>query len=176
MAKSRVRLEGKGENSKITDTYDVERKEMSNEQINSSLEDVGVAAAKRAGSKGAMPVGNTVRAKAIKNIIAEIISDMGGLENMSYQQFEMSRRFASLAVIAQSFDQDIALGNIEQKDLDNLVIITRTLSQLSKNLNNGERKAKDIGGNDLQSYLKEINKKSKKAKKEADEIEDTDYE
>lgn len=174
MSKSRVRLEGRGENSRVNDTYDIERKQMDDKQINSSLEDVGVKSAKRAGTKGATVIGNTTRAKTVKNILSEIISDQGGLDNMSYVQMELARRYASLAMIAQNYDQNVVLDDITQKDLDNLIIITRTLAQISKNIGT-ERKSKDINGSNLHDYLKQIDKQSKKADKKADAIEDADY-
>ena len=160
----RVRLETEVDNNspRVRDTYDAEKQEMGNADINASLEGVGAEAAKRAGTKEATVIGNTTRAKQMKQIFSELVSDKGGYDNISFAESELMRRFAALTMITSQIDQDIALGSsISKDDFDSLIIATRTMSQLAKTIGT-ERQAKDVNQPDLHSYLKKINDKPKK--------------
>lgn len=160
--KQRVRLEKDGEDFRTRTSFEAEREQLENNVINESLEKVGVKAAKRAGDKHATVVGSTNKAQAIKKIYAQLVQDQGGFDNLSYMECELLRRYATLAVIGASFDQQVAIeGQLSKQDLDALILVTRTESQIAKTIGL-ERKQKDISG-DLKSYLKQISRSSKKA-------------
>lgn len=86
--------------------------------------------------------GRTTRARAIKDAYNQIISDLGGDDNVSFAEMEIARRCAHLALRAEDLDRDLILGNDDSEWLEAYVLVARTQLTLHKALGMKRREKK----------------------------------
>jgi hypothetical protein len=82
-----------------------------------------------------------VIARRYRDLLSELVADMGGLETMTQARMQLCRRFAALSVQAESMEAKLAQG--EQISLTDHSLISSTLCRLASRLGI-ERRAKQI--------------------------------
>ena len=92
--------------------------------------------------------GRSLIARRFKDILSEIVSDLGGTEIISEGQRQLARRAATLSTEAETMEATLAGGG--ELDLDRYVVLTNALNRTFSNLGL-RRRPKTV--QDLDSYL-----------------------
>ena len=80
-------------------------------------------------------------ARRYRDILSELVSDMGGLDRMTEARLQLCRRFAAIAVEAEAMEAKLACG--ERIDLGEHALLSSTLCRLASRLGI-ERRQKQI--------------------------------
>lgn len=103
--------------------------------------------------------GHSWRGRHMKQAYNQIVSDLGGEDNISFAQSEIARRCAALAVLAMENETALSLFDEDHFNSDEYIIISRAQAQLFKQLGM-QRKQKQVGSDkpaapaSLDDYLK----------------------
>jgi hypothetical protein len=94
------------------------------------------------------------RARQLKATYDLIISDLGGIDNVTLAQSEVARRAATMAVIGQEMESSFVRNDLETFDFDSYIVVSRAQMSLFRVLGI-ERKKKDAdgGGDTLDQYM-----------------------
>jgi len=94
------------------------------------------------------------RARQLKATYDLIISDLGGIDNVTLAQSEVARRAATIAVIGQEMESSFVRNDLETFDFDSYIVVSRAQMSLFRVLGI-ERKKKDAdgGGETLDQYM-----------------------
>jgi hypothetical protein len=85
--------------------------------------------------------GRTQVARRYTDLVAAVVADMGGADNMSEARMQLARRFSALAVQAEQMETRLANG--EQIDIGEYSQLTSTLVRVVSRLGIN-RRARDI--------------------------------
>jgi hypothetical protein len=89
-------------------------------------------------------------ARRYTDLVAQVVSDMGGASNMSEARMQLARRFAALSVQAEQMEANLANG--EHVDISQYSQLTSTLVRVVAKLGIN-RRARDITPT-LDQYLR----------------------
>ena len=98
--------------------------------------------------------GRTAAARRFRDILAEMLVDLGGSDRLSEIQRQLVRRFASLSVEAEILEMSIAQG--KPLDLQAYSVIVSALSRLASLLGL-ERRMKEV--QPIDNYLEQMGDK-----------------
>ncbi len=93
--------------------------------------------------------GRSIVARRYHDLVAALVTDAGGVDRVGEVRAQLIRRFAALAVQAETMEARLALG--QPIDLGEHALISSTLVRLASRLGI-ERRAKDITPH-LRDYL-----------------------
>ncbi len=93
--------------------------------------------------------GRSALARRFRDVLAELVSDMGGVEVTSEGERQLARRAATLSVMAEQTEAAWAAG--DEVDTDTYVVITNALGRALGRIGL-RRRARNVTP-DLRSYL-----------------------
>lgn len=99
--------------------------------------------------------GRSFRGRQMKQVYQQLVSDLGGVDNISFAESETARRCAALSIIAAEMETNLTLYNDEAFDLEQYLILARSQNRLFHSLGM-KRKAKDVDkqSTSLDHYIK----------------------
>lgn len=105
--------------------------------------------------------GRSWRGRQMKETFHVLVTDLGGIDTVSFAEAETARRCAALSVIAAEMETNLTLYNDESFNLDDYLLVARAQNQLFKSLGM-KRRARNVNSNatSLDSYL--LRKQGKK--------------
>lgn len=89
-----------------------------------------------------VPPGDTAWGRRFRDVLSQIIGDLGGMDVLSEGQRQLARRCATLAIVFERMEGEAAAGNVI--DLDAYGVMTDRLGRAFQRLGL-ERRQRDVG-------------------------------
>jgi hypothetical protein len=93
--------------------------------------------------------GRSAQARRFRDIVAQLVQDQGGLDQMSEARLQLVRRFAAVAVIAEQMEGDLTSGKVV--NITEYASLSSTLVRVAQRIGIN-RRLKNVTP-DLQDYL-----------------------